>query len=81
MLDEQDQGTRIGVGVALGVVLLLIVGLLGWLTMRSGHKPPATALAQAVQAAPNAKAGRKPESTTGNGSSQQAGRIEVRVAD
>ena len=52
MLDEQDQGTRIGVGVALGVVLLLIVGLLGWLTMRGGHKAPATALAQAVQAAP-----------------------------
>jgi outer membrane protein OmpA-like peptidoglycan-associated protein len=52
MLDEQDQGTRIGVGVALGVVLLLIVGLLGWLTMRGGHKAPATALAQAVQAVP-----------------------------
>jgi len=54
MLDEQDQGTRIGVGVALGVVLLLIVGLLGWLTMRGGHKAPATALAQAVKAAPAA---------------------------
>jgi outer membrane protein OmpA-like peptidoglycan-associated protein len=53
MLDEQDQGTRIGVAVALGVVLLLIVGLLGWLTMR-GHKAPATALAQAMQAAPAA---------------------------
>jgi outer membrane protein OmpA-like peptidoglycan-associated protein len=51
MLDEQDQGTRIGVGVALGVVLLVIVGLLGWLTMRSGHKAPATALAQAAPAA------------------------------
>jgi hypothetical protein len=48
MLDEQDQGTRIGVAVALGVVLLLVVGLLGWLTMRGGHKAPATALAQAV---------------------------------
>ena len=29
MLDDQDQGTRVGVGVALGVVLLLVVGLLG----------------------------------------------------
>jgi outer membrane protein OmpA-like peptidoglycan-associated protein len=54
MLDEQDQGTRIGVAVALGVVLLLVVGLLGWLTMRGGHKAPATALAQAVHAAPAA---------------------------
>jgi outer membrane protein OmpA-like peptidoglycan-associated protein len=54
MLDEQDQGTRIGVAVALGVVLLLVVGLLGWLTMRGGHKAPATALAQAMRAAPAA---------------------------
>lgn len=44
MLDEQDQGTRIGVGVALGVVLLLLIALLGWLTMRSGAKPPAPAV-------------------------------------
>jgi hypothetical protein len=80
MLDEQDQGTRIGVAVALGVVLLLIVGLLGWLTMR-GHKTPATALAQTVQAAPTAKTGRKPDSTTGDGSSQQARRAEVRSAN
>ena len=48
MLDEQDQGTRIGVGVSLGVVLLLIVGLVGWLTMR-GHKSQS---APAVQSAP-----------------------------
>lgn len=41
MLDEQDQGTRIGVGVSLGVVLLLIVGLLGWLTIRGGKTPAA----------------------------------------
>lgn len=92
MLDEQDQGTRIGVGVALGVVLLLIVGLLGWLTMRGGHKAPATALARAVQAAPAAAlqaegikperiAVRKPESTTGHGSTQEARRVEVRLAD
>jgi outer membrane protein OmpA-like peptidoglycan-associated protein len=51
MLDEQDQGTRIGVGVALGVVLLLILSLLGWLTMRGGKAPAA---ATAVAAAPAA---------------------------
>jgi outer membrane protein OmpA-like peptidoglycan-associated protein len=54
MLDEQDQGTRVGVGVALGVVLLLIVGLLGWLTMRGGmaKAPAAPAVTQAAAAAP-----------------------------
>lgn len=56
MLDEQDQGTRIGVGVSLGVVLLLIVGLLGWLTMRGGKaptaKPAAVAAVAALAAAP-----------------------------
>jgi outer membrane protein OmpA-like peptidoglycan-associated protein len=52
MLDEQDQGTRIGVGVALGVVLLLIISLLGWLTMRGGKAPAtATAVASAAPAA------------------------------
>jgi outer membrane protein OmpA-like peptidoglycan-associated protein len=53
MLDEQDQGTRVGVGVALGVVLLLILGLLGWLTMRGGASkaPAAPAVAQAAAAA------------------------------
>jgi outer membrane protein OmpA-like peptidoglycan-associated protein len=56
MLDEQDQGTRIGVGVALGVVLLLVVGLVGWLTMRSAKAPAAPA----VQAA-SAKATAAPD--------------------
>lgn len=50
MLDEQDQGTRIGVGVALGVVLLLLMGLLGWLTMRGTAKPPAPATAAVASA-------------------------------
>ncbi len=49
MLDEQDQGTRVGVGVALGVVLLLIVGLLGWLAMRGGTSK-ASAAPAALQA-------------------------------
>ncbi len=55
MLDEQDQGTRIGVGVALGVVLLLIISLLGWLTMRGG-KAPATAVAAVTAPARTAAA-------------------------
>ena len=54
-MDEQDQGTRIGVTVALGVVLLLIFGLVGRLTMRSGKAPAAptvqTASAKATAAA------------------------------
>ncbi len=61
MLDEQDQGTRIGVGTALGVVLLLIIGLLGWLTMRGGKppaaKPAVAAAAAATTAAPAIAAG------------------------
>jgi outer membrane protein OmpA-like peptidoglycan-associated protein len=164
MLDEQDQGTRVGVGVALGVVLLLIIGLLGWLTMRGGTAPKAAtttmaatdlafidaplvgdkvgalyfavgdsalpadagaaiaAIKQAADAAPGRKivlSGfhdptgdavknaelaknraravrtalqseglaparivlRKPESTTGDGTNQEARRVEVRLAD
>ncbi len=46
MLDEQDQGTRIGVGVA-----------------------------------PERAVLRKPESTTGDGSNQEARRVEVRIVD
>jgi flagellar motor protein MotB len=165
MLDEQDQGTRIGVGVALGTALLLTIGLALWLAIRSGTKPPAApktvtvattetfidaplagdiagtvyfavgqaalppeaaaaiaAIKQAAAAAPakklvlsgfhdatgdpaknaelaknRAKAVRaalqaegmapervllrKPESTTGDGSNQEARRVEVRLAD
>lgn len=40
MLDEQDQGTRIGVGVALGVALLVAVGLSLWLAVRGAKAPP-----------------------------------------
>jgi outer membrane protein OmpA-like peptidoglycan-associated protein len=54
MLDEQDQGTRIGVGVALGIVLLLVIGLLGWLTMRGGKAPVPAAKPAAVMAAADA---------------------------
>jgi outer membrane protein OmpA-like peptidoglycan-associated protein len=58
MLDEQDQGTRIGVGVALGVALLLTIGLSLWLAMR-GARPdaaPTRAATAAGTAAPGAAA-------------------------
>jgi len=58
MMDEQDQGTRIGVGVAVAVALLVAIGLTMWLTMRGGKpaaKPaaaPAVATAAAADALP-----------------------------
>lgn len=44
MFDNEDEGTRIGVFVTLGVVALLLFGLLGGLVIRqAGHKAPALA--------------------------------------
>lgn len=37
MLDQEDEGTRIGVWVALSVVFVVIVGLLGGLVLRQLH--------------------------------------------
>lgn len=53
MLDDQDEGARIGVWVALGVVALLLFGLVTGLAWRAskGHKAPATAAAAAPAAA------------------------------
>jgi outer membrane protein OmpA-like peptidoglycan-associated protein len=52
MLDEQDQGTRIGVGVAVSMALLVTIGMSLWLAVRGGAKTPsASTSAQAVQAA------------------------------
>lgn len=48
MLDEQDQGTRIGVGVALGVALLVAIGLSLWLALRSSGAQPVKAGAAAA---------------------------------
>lgn len=48
MLDEQDQGTRIGVGVALGVALLVAIGLSLWLALRSSGAQPVQAGAAAA---------------------------------
>lgn len=55
MFDNEDEGTRIGVFVALGVVALLLFGLLGGLAIRQvGHKAPAVGVTAA--AAPGAAA-------------------------
>lgn len=48
MLDQEDEGTRIGVWVALGVVFFVIAGLIGGLSFRQLHhkaKPPVAAAA------------------------------------
>lgn len=48
MLDELDDGPRIGVWTALGIVALLLFGLLGGLAIRGiGDKPAAAAAAAA----------------------------------
>lgn len=60
MLDELDDGARIGVWTALGVVALLLFGLLGGLAIKQlndGRKPAAAAARPAaVPAAPAATA-------------------------
>ena len=60
MLDDQDEGTRIGVWVTLGVVALLLFGLIFGLAWRSvkvdkgGAKPAALAAAALAPAAADA---------------------------
>ena len=49
MLDQEDEGTRIGVWVIMGVLFLVISGVLGGVVMRQTHKSAvATALAAAT---------------------------------
>ena len=51
MLDQEDEGTRIGVWVALGVVFFVIAGLIGGLSFRQlHHKAKAPAVATAAKA-------------------------------
>lgn len=45
MLDQEDEGTRIGVWVALGVVFFVLVGVIGGLILRHGQAPRAPAAA------------------------------------
>lgn len=52
MTDEGDEGARVGLWVALGVVGLLLFGLIGGLAFRQMHAKPATAaVAQVATAA------------------------------
>ena len=55
MLDDQDEGTRIGVWVTLGIIALLLFGLIGGLAWRSIKdkpvpKPPVAAASAAAAA-------------------------------
>jgi len=55
MLDELDDGARIGVWTALGVVAFVIFGLLGGIVLRQIHGPaPAMAMAETAAPAPAA---------------------------
>jgi uncharacterized SAM-binding protein YcdF (DUF218 family) len=51
MLDQEDEGTRIGVWVALAVVFVVIVGLIGGLTLRKLHARAAAPTAMTAPAA------------------------------
>jgi outer membrane protein OmpA-like peptidoglycan-associated protein len=51
MMDEQDEGTRTGVWVALGVVAFVVLGLLGALGLRQINKKAAAPVAAAAPAA------------------------------
>lgn len=50
-MDEGDDGARVGLWVALGIITLLLFGVIGGLAMRQAHKKPAAAPAVATAAA------------------------------
>ncbi len=52
MMDDGDDGARVGLWVTLGVVTLLLFGLIGGLVVRQAHKKPPAPPAAAVVAAP-----------------------------
>jgi outer membrane protein OmpA-like peptidoglycan-associated protein len=57
MMDEHDEGARIGVWAALGVVALLLFGLifgLAWRSLKPAPKPAAVAAAPAAMASADA---------------------------
>jgi outer membrane protein OmpA-like peptidoglycan-associated protein len=52
MMDENDDGARVGLWVVIGIITLLLFGLIGGLAMRSlGPKAPAAPTAAVVPAA------------------------------
>ncbi len=59
MMDDQDEGTRTGVWVTLGIVSFLLFGLIGGLVIRQTNKAPKPATAAA--AAPAAAAAALPQ--------------------
>ncbi len=52
MLDQEDEGTRIGVWVTLGVVFFVLVGVIGGLVLRQTHAAKAAVTAKAAAAKP-----------------------------
>lgn len=52
MLDQEDEGTRIGVWVTLGVVFFVLVGVIGGLVLRQTHAAKAAVTAKATAAKP-----------------------------
>lgn len=72
MLDKLDDGARIGVWAALGVVALLLFGLLGALAIKQMNGRKAGVVPERI-------ALRKLETTAGDGSHQEARRVEVRL--
>lgn len=51
MMDENDDGARVGLWVVIGIITLLLFGLLGGLAIRAVNKQPAPAVAVAAPAA------------------------------
>lgn len=52
MMDENDDGARVGLWVVIGIITLLLFGLIGGLAIRAlGHKKPAMAPAAAAPVA------------------------------
>ncbi len=51
MMDENDDGARVGLWVVIGIITLLLFGLLGGLAIRAVNKQPAPAVAAAMPAA------------------------------
>ncbi len=52
MMDENDDGARVGLWVVIGIITLLLFGLLAGLGIRASHKKAAPAPAAAAAAAP-----------------------------
>ena len=48
MLDQEDEGTRIGVWVALGVVFFVLAGVIGGVVIRKTHAKPAGPVVEAM---------------------------------